>query len=102
MRFCYDFVREFFQTAMPIYDYKCRACGKQFELLVLRTTVAACPHCEGTELEQMLSTGIAVSSDGTRQASLQKARQRYATSKDTKDKKVAEVEYIKEHQKEGH
>lgn len=87
---------------MPIYDYKCRGCGKKFELLVLRTTVVACPKCEGKDLEQLLSTGFAVSSDGTRQTNLQKARRKYAASKDVKEKKVAEIEYIKEHQKEGH
>lgn len=87
---------------MPIYDYKCRGCGKKFELLVLRTTVAACPKCQGQDLEQLLSTGIAVSSEGTRQSNLQKARRKYANSKDVKDKKVAEAEDIREHYNEQH
>jgi putative FmdB family regulatory protein len=85
---------------MPIYDYKCRGCGKQFELLVLRNTVAECPKCQGKDLEQLLSTGFAVSSEGIRQANLQAAKRRYANSKDVKDKKVADVEYIKEHQED--
>ena len=84
---------------MPIYEYECRSCGHQFELVVLKDTVIACPSCQGKELERLLS-GFAVSSDSTRQANLQAARKRYANSKDLKDKKVAEVEDIREHIKE--
>lgn len=81
---------------MPIFDYECRKCGEQFEMLVLKGTVAECPACQGQELEQLIS-GFAVSSEGTRQASLQKARRKYASSSIVKDKKIAEVEEIREH-----
>lgn len=40
---------------MPLHDYRCRACGRQFELLVRSSTVPACPHCAGTTLEKLLS-----------------------------------------------
>lgn len=41
---------------MPIYEYQCRACGNQFEYLVLPSTPdAACPSCQSRELEQLLS-----------------------------------------------
>ena len=41
---------------MPIYEYQCRACGNQFEYLVLPTTPQpACPSCQGQDLEQLLS-----------------------------------------------
>jgi putative FmdB family regulatory protein len=86
---------------MPIYDYKCRKCKKQFELLVLKTTVAACPTCESQDLEQLLSTSFAVSTESGRQSSLSAAKRRYAASKDVKDKKVAEAEHIREHYQEG-
>jgi putative FmdB family regulatory protein len=81
---------------MPIFDYECRKCGEQFEMLVLKGTVAECPACHGQELEQLIS-GFAVSSDATRQANLQAARRRYANSSTVKDKKVAEIEEIREH-----
>ena len=29
---------------MPIFDYECGKCGEQFELLVLKGTVAECPE----------------------------------------------------------
>jgi putative FmdB family regulatory protein len=81
---------------MPIFDYECRGCGRQFELLVLKTTVAECPSCQSRELEQLIS-GFAVSSEGTRQSHLQAARRKYAASSDVKDKKIAEAEEIREH-----
>jgi len=40
---------------MPLYDYRCSACGQQFELLVRSSTVPACPHCAATALERLVS-----------------------------------------------
>jgi putative FmdB family regulatory protein len=84
---------------MPIYEYECRQCGHQFELLVLRGTVVACPACGSGELERLLS-GFAVSSEGIRQANVQAARRQHAASKDFKDKKIADGEHIREHVQE--
>jgi putative FmdB family regulatory protein len=81
---------------MPIYDYKCRGCGNEFELIVLRTTLVACPECSGTDLEQLVS-GFALSTESIRQSNLKAARARYANSNNYKDQKVAEAEEIREH-----
>lgn len=81
---------------MPIYDYQCRDCGHEFELVVLKSTVVACPTCQGANLEQLLS-GFAVSSDGIRQANARASRQAQLSSRETKDKQVAQAEYIKHH-----
>ncbi len=81
---------------MPIYDYQCRNCGEEFELLVLKTTVAACPACQSQDLEQLIS-GFAVSSESIRQANLQAAKRKLKNSSNFKDQKVAEAEEIREH-----
>lgn len=40
---------------MPIHDFHCRACNKDFELLVRSTTVPACPACGGREIDKLVS-----------------------------------------------
>jgi len=41
---------------MPIFEYRCKQCGKKFEAIVLGNKSAECPQCHGGELEQQLST----------------------------------------------
>lgn len=48
---------------MPLYEYECRSCRHQFELLVRESTTLECPACHGTELEKQLSV-FAVSAAG--------------------------------------
>jgi len=40
---------------MPIFEYLCKDCGKQFEVLVRGAERARCPKCNGARLEQQLS-----------------------------------------------
>ena len=85
---------------MPIYEYRCSQCANEFELLVLRNSpVPACPSCESQDIEQLLS-GFAVSSAGISQARVAKAREFHKNSRETRDKKVAEVEYYKKEKEE--
>ena len=81
---------------MPIYEYKCRACSHQFELLVLARTVVACPECQGQDLEQLL-TAFAVNSDGIRQANAKAARRAAVRDKNYIEQRVAHAEYVKKH-----
>ena len=83
---------------MPLYDYKCRICGKEFEFLVLKTTVAACPACGSRKLEQLLVTRFAVSSTGIRQSNLDKAQRALKNSNDVRDKKMAQLDKMREHE----
>jgi putative FmdB family regulatory protein len=82
---------------MPIYDYQCRNCQDRFELVVLKSTVVVCPNCQSSDLEQLVSGGFAVSSDGIRRANVGAARRAAANSSDYRDQKVAEAEYVKKH-----
>ncbi|CAL1240494.1 FmdB family zinc ribbon protein [Candidatus Methylocalor cossyra] len=37
---------------MPIYDYHCKHCGKEFELLVSHSARPVCPECGQPDLEK--------------------------------------------------
>ena len=42
---------------MPIFEYQCDDCGRQFEKLVRASSPAvACPGCGGEKVEQQYST----------------------------------------------
>ena len=40
---------------MPIYEYACQDCGREFETLVRSDTVPECPQCHSVVLEKKLS-----------------------------------------------
>jgi putative FmdB family regulatory protein len=81
---------------MPIYDYECRGCGHQFELIVLRTTQVECPECKSRELEQ-LPSGFAVSTEQMTKARVRSARRQFTNGRNYRDQKVAEAEEVREH-----
>ncbi|MBN2537314.1 zinc ribbon domain-containing protein [candidate division WOR-3 bacterium] len=42
---------------MPIYEYRCRECGAEFEQLVMRADEKVkCPKCGSSKLEKKFST----------------------------------------------
>jgi putative FmdB family regulatory protein len=79
---------------MPLHEYKCRTCGHCFEALVRGTDTPACPSCQGTELEKLLSL-FAVNSETTRQSALQSGRKH--GRKEQQDRLIAEREDIEHH-----
>jgi putative FmdB family regulatory protein len=81
---------------MPIYEYECRTCHEEFEVLVLKGTVPACPSCKGQDLERLLS-GFAVSTAELSQARVKAARNASRRSANFRDKQVAEAEHLIEH-----
>jgi putative FmdB family regulatory protein len=40
---------------MPIYEYKCNACGNQFETLVMGGSKPECPSCDSPNLARLMS-----------------------------------------------
>jgi putative FmdB family regulatory protein len=60
---------------VPIFEYRCTACDHTFEMLVLKTTVPACPQCASADLERLVSLP-AVKSEGTHALALKAAATR--------------------------
>ena len=61
---------------MPIFEYACKSCGKEFEALVLPTTGAPkCPACAGTDLEKLISSP-AIKSESTHGLAMRAAKKR--------------------------
>jgi putative FmdB family regulatory protein len=83
---------------MPIYEYRCRDCEAEFELLLLAGTEAVCPECSGSELERLLSTP-AVKSESTRGKAMRAAKRRDAGQ--AKDRMQERLRYEKSHDRHG-
>jgi putative FmdB family regulatory protein len=47
---------------MPLFEYECRGCGSRFEHLTRPDRPAACPSCQGVELQKLMSVFAAQSS----------------------------------------
>ena len=41
---------------MPIYEYKCKKCGREFEALVTGDKTPGCPGCGSRSLDKKFST----------------------------------------------
>lgn len=83
---------------MPIYEYKCRACGHQFEELVKLGEIPPCPECRSRDLARLISLP-AVSTEKTRARTMSIARSRATAVKKEQDHAQAQYErnYIKDH-----
>jgi putative FmdB family regulatory protein len=58
---------------MPIYEYRCKECGKRSSLLVLSISnppPPACKHCRSAKLERVMSRFAAPKSEEARLESL--------------------------------
>ena len=40
---------------MPIFEYHCMKCDKDFEILVYGNQEVSCPQCQGTKVKKLLS-----------------------------------------------
>ena len=79
---------------MPLYEFRCGACGAEFETLVRGSQSPSCPACACTTVDRLTSV-FAVSSAQTRRSNLQSARR--AAAQTAKDKAVAEQEMARHH-----
>ena len=60
---------------MPIFEYRCQQCAHEFEALVLKGTVPACPRCQADTLERLHSVP-AVKSESTHALAMKAAKKR--------------------------
>ena len=80
---------------MPLFDFRCRSCGHEFEALVRPPeTSILCPSCQHGDVERMLS-GFAVSTDERRSVAAKKSRE--AQIRGRKDAIIADEEYRRKH-----
>ena len=49
---------------MPIYEYGCEKCGRDFEELVFGDEMPACPYCGSAETHKLMSRCARCRSDG--------------------------------------
>ena len=89
---------------MPLFDFRCRACGRQFEVLVRPSAAdgqppAACDDCGSADLERLPST-FASSSSESRRASADKQIARAA--KRGREETVQLDREAEEHRMEDH
>ena len=83
---------------MPLYDFHCKQCDREFEALVRpNDPPTTCPSCKSADVEKLLSA-FALHTDERRAAAALDSRKRQI--KANKDKVIADEEYRKEH--EGH
>jgi putative FmdB family regulatory protein len=88
---------------MPLYEFKCRACGHRFDELVKVDETASCPKCGDPKAERLFSTSAGVSTDRSRKRAAGVARRVAGKVKREKDHADAEYRrnYIKEHSEGG-
>ena len=84
---------------MPLYEYKCLACGCEFELLILNASRAiACSACGSESVERTLSL-FAVSSEASRQANTARAyaHNNKLNARQEPDKSRIQIEHKHQH-----
>ncbi len=84
---------------MPLYDFKCRECGKKFEELVRLGDTPVCPKCGAADTERLFSMTAGISTSTTRDRSTRVGRSKARSIKREKDHADAlyRKNYLKEH-----
>jgi putative FmdB family regulatory protein len=85
---------------MPLFDFRCRSCGCEFEALVrAQDPPLVCPACRGADLERHLSTFAVSYKEKTMQAA---AKSRAKAAAQARRDNVAMEAEIERHRIEEH
>ncbi|MGA1741312.1 MAG: FmdB family zinc ribbon protein [Pseudohongiellaceae bacterium] len=84
---------------MPIYEYKCRSCGHQFEKIVKINENPDCVACQSSDLEKLFNAPGIRTTKSQRRSETQERADR---SKVHKDIKVAESDFLKKELSHDH
>ncbi len=86
---------------MPLFDFRCRSCGREFEALVRPQDTAPpqCPGCQGRDLERLLPTFAVSSEEKTRAAATAKRKKEAAVAR--RDNIAMDIE-AERHRTEDH
>ena len=79
---------------MPIYEYTCKSCDHQFEVLVRKGDTPACAACGSADLERLMSLPT-VNSEGSRERALGAAKKRDTAQ--AKDNAHEQAKYERSH-----
>jgi putative FmdB family regulatory protein len=86
-------------TKVPLYDFRCRACGNEFEALVRPGHPPVCPGCQSEDLERQLSTFAMTTRDQTQaRADVKRKKEAHTARRDT----AAMDREILAHRREDH
>jgi putative FmdB family regulatory protein len=81
---------------MPLYDFRCKACGGEFEALVRPPAVPVCPECASSDLQRLLSGfSFSVRSDGLSKAARRAVQKQQAGQR--RDQAAYQEEIEKKH-----
>ncbi|MBM4184276.1 MAG: zinc ribbon domain-containing protein [Gemmatimonadetes bacterium] len=77
---------------MPLFEYRCSACGHESEHLVLRPDErVVCPSCESPRLERLISRPAVSSEEGRRRASRAIRAKNRSTRRDQAEAEAARI-----------
>lgn len=79
---------------MPIYEYRCEACGHEFEALVRSSDTPVCEKCASPKLARLLSLP-AIKSETTSELAMRAARKRDKAQ--GQERVAAQREYERNH-----
>lgn len=83
---------------MPIYEYKCRSCGNEFEKIVRLGETPNCPSCQGAELERQFSApGISTQKSRSYTHGIARKRADAIRKEQQHAQREYERNYIKDH-----